>query len=201
MSFRTPHPLRNRGGRNAEGGGHTLDRQAAAESLIEDGIARHSDVLALLSLDGKRDSDGSSMNYLSAETAVCDNNPVMEIGDRIRVERRKAGLTQVQLAERLGVDKSAVAQWESPNSRKGITLTNLLRVADVLAIKLSKLTGDHQDDGLFVKDDQEIALLKLFRQMPARYQRIHLELFYASAGLAKPEKLQSDPTHGKRVVG
>ena len=36
----------------------------------------------------------------------------MTTGEKIRAARKKAGLTQTELAERLGVGYSAVGQWE-----------------------------------------------------------------------------------------
>lgn len=38
----------------------------------------------------------------------------------IRELRKNAGLTQVQLAEKLGVTQSAIAQWESGRAQPGI---------------------------------------------------------------------------------
>ena len=35
------------------------------------------------------------------------------MGEKIKILREKAGLSQKQLAARLGIDQSAVARWES----------------------------------------------------------------------------------------
>jgi transcriptional regulator with XRE-family HTH domain len=123
----------------------------------------------------------------------------MEIGDRIKRERAAAGLTQEQLADRIGVNKSAVAQWESANSRKGITTSNLMKVANLLAIPVTRLIGGDETDILQTTDADEIALIKLFRQMSADQKDIHLRLFYTSVGLTKPLEPQRDPLQGKRV--
>ena len=39
----------------------------------------------------------------------------MTLGQRIQELRKRAGLTQEQLAEQLGVTRQAVSKWESDN--------------------------------------------------------------------------------------
>ncbi len=125
----------------------------------------------------------------------------MEIGDRIKRERTAAGLTQQQLAERINVDKSAVGQWESPNSRKGITTENLMKVADALAIPVTRLTGDDSSsDRLETTLPDEIELIRLYRQMDSVQKDAHLKLFRVSAGLTKPRETKRDPLHRKRIA-
>lgn len=140
-------------------------------------------------------------DFLSAGNSRISDISGMEIGDRIKRERMAAGLTQVQLAERIGVDKSAVAQWESPASRKGITTDNLLKVADALAISVARLAGDDTSaDHLETTAPDEIELLRLYRQMGPVHKDAHLQVFRASVGLTKPRKAQSNPPHGKRIA-
>ena len=50
-----------------------------------------------------------------------------DIGARIRTAREEQGWTQDQLAEAVGVSRSAVAQWET--GRAGQVTGNLTRVA------------------------------------------------------------------------
>lgn len=136
----------------------------------------------------------------AANSAVFYADP-MEIGDRIRRERRKAGLTQTQLAARVSVDKSAVAQWESPANRKGITSPNLIKVAIALGIPVARLTGeDEGTDVLEIKLPDELKLIRLYRLMGPRQQRVHLDLFHTSVGIAHPEEPESDPSKSVRVA-
>lgn len=50
----------------------------------------------------------------------------MKIGEKIRYYRKRQGLTQEQVAERLGVSTPAVNKWENDNSYPDITLLSPL---------------------------------------------------------------------------
>ena len=60
-----------------------------------------------------------------------------DIGTRIRMARRERGLTQDDLADQVGVSRSAVAQWET--GRTGQITGNLSRIADVLEVNVEYL--------------------------------------------------------------
>lgn len=53
----------------------------------------------------------------------------MTMGERIKRARTAAGLTQVELAKRVGVSKGAVSQWEADDV-KNLRLPNLFAMAD-----------------------------------------------------------------------
>ena len=55
-----------------------------------------------------------------------------EIAAMVRLNREKAGLTQHQLATRMGSTQSIVARWESGEHE--ITMANLTRIADALGV-------------------------------------------------------------------
>jgi transcriptional regulator with XRE-family HTH domain len=59
------------------------------------------------------------------------------LGDRIRRRRRLAGWTQVQLAERIGIDRSFLADVERGN--RNISILNLDLIARGLKVSLSRL--------------------------------------------------------------
>ena len=61
----------------------------------------------------------------------------MELGKKIRQLRFKAGLTQEQLAERLGVGPQAVSKWENAVSMPDITTLPLL--AEVFGVSIDEL--------------------------------------------------------------
>jgi transcriptional regulator with XRE-family HTH domain len=55
----------------------------------------------------------------------------------VYLARLKAGLTQQQLADLMGIYRSTLARIES--GRHGITLQNAVRVADICGIQFTKL--------------------------------------------------------------
>jgi UDP-N-acetylglucosamine 1-carboxyvinyltransferase len=55
-------------------------------------------------------------------------------GQMIREARLKAGLTQKELGERMGVSESAINKLE--NSKHAPTLTTLERIAEAVGVKL-----------------------------------------------------------------
>ncbi|MBZ5494508.1 MAG: helix-turn-helix domain-containing protein [Acidobacteriia bacterium] len=59
------------------------------------------------------------------------------VGDRIRRRRKLAGWTQVQLAERIGIDRSFLADVE--RGKRNISILNLYLIAKALKVSLSQL--------------------------------------------------------------
>jgi transcriptional regulator with XRE-family HTH domain len=55
------------------------------------------------------------------------------MGTRIRTLREAKGLTQAQLAEKVGVTKGAVSAWETGYA-KNLRLQTFLRLLDVLGV-------------------------------------------------------------------
>ena len=85
------------------------------------------------------------------------------IGARIRAERRDRGLTQDELARRIGVSRSAVAQWET--GRTGQITGNLSRIAAALEVSVEFLVyGQDTRAAAEVRQGDELALLRLYRE-------------------------------------
>ncbi len=63
-----------------------------------------------------------------------------EIGARIRAARHHAGLTQIQLGDRIGRDNRTIHRWEY--AQRVPTLEDLLLLADALGVRPSDLFGD-----------------------------------------------------------
>jgi transcriptional regulator with XRE-family HTH domain len=86
-----------------------------------------------------------------------------DIGSRIRTIRRERGLTQDELAEQVGVSRSAVAQWET--GRTGQVTGNLSRIASALRVNVEFLmVGDDKRAAAEVRQGDELALLRLYRE-------------------------------------
>ena len=103
--------------------------------------------------------------------------------DRIRLARRHAGLSQAKLAEAIGVQRSAVSHWESPQG-KNPSVTHLRAVAMVAGVTFEWLAtgrGKMQlsedavldsvsaADAILVEDPLELRLVQAFREEPARW--------------------------------
>ena len=61
------------------------------------------------------------------------------LGKRIMEHRKALGLTQDQLAEKLGVTAQAVSKWENDQSCPDITM--LPKLADIFGITTDALLG------------------------------------------------------------
>jgi transcriptional regulator with XRE-family HTH domain len=86
-----------------------------------------------------------------------------EIGARIRETRLKHGLTQDDLAEAVGVSRSAVAQWET--GRAGQLTPNLSRIASVLGVGVEFLmSGEDKRASIPTRKGDELAMLRLYRE-------------------------------------
>ena len=90
------------------------------------------------------------------------SDPV-QIGERIREARQAKGWTQDELADVVGVSRSAVAQWET--GRAGQVTGNLARIAEVLDVGIEYLThGRSKRAAGQATTGDEMALLRLYRE-------------------------------------
>lgn len=75
----------------------------------------------------------------------------MTLGERIREERRKRGLTQEELAEILNVSRQAIAKWESG---RGIPdMANLITISDEFGISLDEMIKGYGSVGKKIMAD------------------------------------------------
>lgn len=62
----------------------------------------------------------------------------MDVGAGIRRARTQAGLSQAELAERIGSQQVVISQWET--GARVPTIDNLAHLADALEVSLDVLT-------------------------------------------------------------
>jgi len=125
----------------------------------------------------------------------------VKIGDRIRSARTKAGLTQRALAARMGVDKSAVAQWEGGGGGTGIKTSNLIELARILGVRPSELLGEPtSEDQLVLEDTEEITLMTLYRRLPQKQRDIYRQLLEVGIDLGHVAERTSDDVERRRVA-
>lgn len=104
------------------------------------------------------------------------------LAHRIHQARRSASLTQLQLSGYVGVNRSAVAQWERKNGPRP-TSENLAKIAVVTQVNFdwlatgrgkSSMPGQGPDDTpalelrYFARNDSEERILLGFRGLPER---------------------------------
>jgi transcriptional regulator with XRE-family HTH domain len=113
----------------------------------------------------------------------------VKIQERIRRARRRAGLSQAGLAERVDVRRSAVSNWESANETLP-SMQNLLSIAKACGVSLEwlgtgrggiSLASDAlaeipAADAELVDVEEERILLAGFRNLPRRSQQLVLDL-------------------------
>ncbi len=118
------------------------------------------------------------------------SNPT-DIGTRIRDVRRERGWTQDEFAQRVGVSRSAVAQWET--GRAGQVIGNLTRIAEVLGVGVEYLThGDDKRAPGQVGQGDELALLRLYRECSPEDRQLALRMLRRLA-LQRQDAEPADP--------
>lgn len=80
----------------------------------------------------------------------------MEFSERLKELRRQAGLTQVDVAEKLGISQPAYASWE--RGVKKPTQENLVKIAQILNVSVDYLVGNSEE-----KSDELDNIELLFR--------------------------------------
>ena len=109
---------------------------------------------------------------------------LLKIGNRIMALREADGLTQAQLAERVGVSQATVSQWESgTRTTSGEAVVALARVFDTSADFLLGLVDEQIRLVPYFRDlsDDEQLLLQAFSQLTARQKRAVEHLLAALA--------------------
>ena len=67
----------------------------------------------------------------------------MEFSERLKDLRKQAHLTQVDVAEKLGISQPAYASWE--RGAKKPTQENLVKIAQVLNVSIDYLVGNSEE--------------------------------------------------------
>jgi transcriptional regulator with XRE-family HTH domain len=81
------------------------------------------------------------------------NQRYKEIGRRIAFYRKQRGLSQEQLADRIGISKSYLSKIEAPSAEKFCSLMILFDIAAGLGVDIVRLLSDEVDN----RQGEEIA--------------------------------------------
>ncbi len=65
----------------------------------------------------------------------------MEFSERLMILRKQAGLSQEQLADRLGVTRQSVSKWESGTALP--ELVKLISLSEIFGVSLDYLVKDY----------------------------------------------------------
>lgn len=130
---------------------------------------------------------------ISTADSCAPYGPCMDLATVIRNARKKAGLSQRALADKLGVAPSAVAQWETEVTKPSID--NRVDLASILSIPFSELIPEAVDvASISSKNPQTIILVRKFEELPERVREsILMQVVATAEALAKG---QSKPTPG-----
>lgn len=74
------------------------------------------------------------------------------LSEKIRALRRKSGLSQDELAERLDVSRQAVSKWELGSAVP--TADKLVELADYFGVSLDYLMRDYPESALIIEREQ-----------------------------------------------
>jgi len=92
----------------------------------------------------------------------------LEIGDTLKQVRKQKKLSQQEFAERLGVAKKTVLNWETNRNKPDLdTISKICEIMDVSPAELLGLQSTYN-----AASSEEASLIRSFRQLSIRSQRI-----------------------------
>ena len=102
----------------------------------------------------------------------------MNLGDKIRILREHAGLTQAELGKLCGTTKQTIYKYEA-GIVTNIPLDRLEKIADVVGVSSASLLGWKEtekptvSDGLSLADvsEEDIKTIKAYLEMPEDQRR------------------------------
>lgn len=97
----------------------------------------------------------------------------MEFSIRLKEMREAKGLSQAELAQKIGVGISTVGMWESTNRTPGAK--TLQRLISYFGCSIDYLLGRTDDLGAALPvsqklPDEELELLRLYRSLPSEFR-------------------------------
>lgn len=93
-----------------------------------------------------------------------------EIAKNIRFYRKKSGLTQKELSEKIGVNNSAVSNWES--GQNSIDIEILVKVCDALGVSLSDIYGIYGNTTTEEYSSHEREVILAYRSNPSMQEAV-----------------------------
>ncbi|KXV69070.1 hypothetical protein AD952_14525 [Acetobacter cerevisiae] len=114
---------------------------------------------------------------LSADKRALRQYLRMELKDLIRAARKEKKLSQAALAELIGVNKSAVAQWEAGYTNPSNDSMDALRSVLSFSEQIAPI-GSAPYAGELVDDPDELALIRFWRSLTDEKRRVVIDLLH-----------------------
>lgn len=110
----------------------------------------------------------------------------MSIGEKIKIARDNAGLTQEELGKKCGTTKQTIFKYET-GVVTNIPIDRLEAIADAVNVSAAWLLGweEEQPTGVGELSDAEMEIIRLFRQLPPEAQDTFPALLEASLKAGK----------------
>ena len=98
-----------------------------------------------------------------------------EVGDRLRLARERRGMTQTDLAAKLGVHVMSVTLWENKRNRRKMSNRMIYKAAEALNISASVLLGSGEEPApsrarvvpmIPTQTVDEVQFLRMYRSLP-----------------------------------
>lgn len=119
----------------------------------------------------------------------------MNIAGLIRRARQAAGLSQRDLAKRLGVHHSAIGQWELGQALPAVE--HRIQLSIVLSIRFTDLLPEVGGRVVLVTDPDLVAIVKLFEPLSAEARAAWLRMIAAAMERDLPS-LEQDARPNRR---
>jgi transcriptional regulator with XRE-family HTH domain len=97
-----------------------------------------------------------------------------QLGRRIAEARKAAGITQVELAQTLGIAQQTMAHYEGGVSRIGVEM--LRTVAKTLSVSIEELIGDDPRPGKRGPTPKLLQQIERIGQLPKPQQRFVMQM-------------------------
>lgn len=136
---------------------------------------------------------------LTAESrrTVSKEGRTMSFGEQLRKRREELGISRAELADRLGVSRSAIGNYETGVSAPKEEV--LLRLFDALGVDPNYLYRDAYRANGGIRSDEELALLESYRRLSlAGRQTVHT-MVRALEGMQQ-ELEQAQPQQAPRTI-
>ena len=114
----------------------------------------------------------------------------MTTGQRIKEARKKAGLSQKELAEKLGISYVGISQWE--NDKRKPKQDSLQRIAEAVGTTVFDLMGVQFEDAPSIVDAGEINSLTVLPTNEACILKIILKVIEDTYGHVTEKNVEKD---------